>query len=232
MQLHGIRRLTPLAMRVHCQNRAQKGQDDVPKRVDPDERRAAIAEAVYQVIGDRGWDAVTLRDVAGTAGVSMGQVQHYFATKTEMLIFALTHMRARVLMRLQQQLAALPQPVTLRDQIRATIAVMLPVDEPGRQEAAVNIAFFSAATVTPEYATLLREGYARQLGFGRAQLAEAATDGLLNDNIDPALEADALYFLIQGLVGPVLIGQLTPESALAILDHQLTRIFRPPSPVN
>ena len=149
-----------------------------------------------------------------------------------MLLFALTHMRARILTRLQQQLAALPQPVTLRDQIRSTIAVMLPVDEPGRQEAAVNIAFFSAATVTPEYATLLRDGYARQLGFGRAQLAAAAADGLLNDYIDPVLEADALYFLVQGLVGPVLIGLQAPEEALAILDHQLTRIFRPPSPVN
>lgn len=226
MQLHGIQRFDILAMRTHCQDRVQKGHDDVPKRVDPDERRAAIAEAVYQVIGDRGWDAVTLRDVASTAGVSMGQVQHYFATKTDMLLFALTHMRARVLTRLQQQLETLPQPVSLRDQIRATIGVMLPVDEPGRQEAAVNIAFFSAATVTPEYARLLHDGYTRQLGFGRAQFAAAAGDGLLNDNIDPAKEADALYFLVQGLIGPVLIGLLTPEEATAILDRQLTRIFR------
>jgi AcrR family transcriptional regulator len=198
----------------------------VPKRVDPDARRAAIAEAVYQVIGDRGWDAVTLRDVASTAGVSMGQVQHYFATKTEMLLFALTHMRTRVFARLQQQLETVPQPVTLRDQIRAAIRVMLPVNEPGREEAAVNIAFFSAATVTPEYARLLREGYTSQLGFGRAQFAAAAADGLLNEKIDPVKEADAFYFLVQGLIGPVLIGQLTPEEALAILDHQLTRIFR------
>ena len=226
MQLHGIQCLDILAMRTHCQGRVQKGHGDVPKRVDPDQRRAAIAEAVYQVIGDRGWDAVTLRDVASTAGVSMGQVQHYFATKTDMLLFALTHMRARVLTRLQQQLETLPQPVSLRDQIRATIGVMLPVDEPGRQEAAVNIAFFSAATVTPEYARLLHDGYTRQLGFGRAQFAAAAGDGLLNDNIDPAKEADALYFLVQGLIGPVLIGLLTPEEATAILDRQLTRIFR------
>ena len=199
----------------------------MPKRVNPDERREAIAEAVYQVIGDRGWDAVTLRDVASTAGVSMGQVQHYFSTKTEMLLFALTHMRARVLARLEQQLAGLPQPVTYQDRVRATIRVMLPVDEPGRQEAAVNIAFFSAATVTPEYAKGLRDGYARQLAFGRATFTAAAAGGLLTDGIDPVKEADALYFLIMGLMGPVLIGQLTPEAALDLLDHQLSRIFRP-----
>jgi AcrR family transcriptional regulator len=201
----------------------------VPKRVDPGKRREAIAEAVFQVIGDRGWDAVTLRDVASTAGVSMGQVQHYFSTKTDMLIFALTHMRARVLVRLERQLAALPQPVTQLEQVRAAIRVMLPIDEPGRQEAAVNIAFFSAATVTPEYAQGLRDGYARQLAFARATFTAAADESLLRDGIDPVKEADALYFLTQGLIGPVLIGQLPPEAALDILDHQLSRIFRPPA---
>lgn len=202
----------------------------MPKRVDPGERREAIAEAVYQVIGDRGWDAVTLRDVASTAGVSMGQVQHYFSTKADMLIFALTQMRARVLTRLERQLATLPQPVTRQEQVRAAIRVMLPIDAPGRQEAAVNIAFFSAATVTPEYAQGLRDGYAGQLAFGRATFAAAADEGLLSDGIDPVKEADALYFLAQGLIGPVLIGQLAADAALDILDHQLSRIFRPPAP--
>jgi AcrR family transcriptional regulator len=229
MQLHGIQNQT-LWQCSRIVKAGRGGTDHVPKRVDPGERREAISEAVYQVIGDRGWDAVTLRDVASTAGVSMGQVQHYFATKSDMLIFALTHMRARVLARLQRQLAALPQPVTQREQIRAAIRVMLPVDEAGRQEAAVNIAFFSAATVTPEYAQGLRDGYARQLAFARTQFTTAAADDLLRDGIDPGKEAEALYFLIQGLTGPVLIGQLAPEAALDILDHQLSRIFRPPTP--
>ena len=194
----------------------------MPKRVDPGERREAIAEAVYEVIGERGWDAVTLRDVASAAGVSMGQVQHYFSTKTDMLIFALTHMRVRVLARLQRQLAGLPQPVTQRDQIQAAIRVMLPLDEPGRQEAAVNIAFFSAATVTPEYARELRDGYTRQLAYAREQFTAASAAGLLRDGWTRK-ETEALYFLVQGLIGPVLIGQLAPEVALDVLDHQLSR---------
>jgi AcrR family transcriptional regulator len=199
----------------------------VPKRVDPEERRQAIAEAVYQLIGERGWDAVTLRDVAGTAGISMGQVQHYFTTKTDMLMFALSYMRDRVLDRLQRQLAGLPQPVSQQDQVRAAISVMLPLDEPGRQEAAVNIAFFSAATATPGYAHLLSDGYSRQVASATAQFTAAAAEGLLNEGVDPGHEAAALYYLIQGLIGPVLIGQLTPNQAIDLLDHQLARIFRP-----
>jgi AcrR family transcriptional regulator len=224
MQLHGIQDPMSLAMQMHC--KTWEGQGSVPKRVDPEERRQAIAEAVYQVIGERGWDAVTLRDVASTAGISMGQVQHYFTTKTDMLMFALSHMRDRVLARLERRLAGLPQPVSQRDQVRAAISVMLPLDEPGRQEAAVNVAFFSAATATPGYAHLLRDGYARQVASATAQFTAAAAEGLLNEGVDPGHEAAALYYLIQGLIGPVLIGQLTPDQALDLLDHQLVRIFR------
>jgi AcrR family transcriptional regulator len=223
MQLHGIQ--DNLSNANALLNAAGR-QGGVPKRVDQEQRRQAIAEAVYRVIGERGWDAVTLRDVAGTAGISMGQVQHYFTTKTDMLLFALGHMRDRVLARLERRLAALPQPVTLRDQVRAAISVMLPLDEPGRQEAAVNIAFFSAATATPEYGKLLRDGYARQVASSTAQFTAAAADGLLNEGVDPAREAAALYYLIQGLIGPVLIGQLTPDQAVELLDHQLDRVFR------
>jgi hypothetical protein len=50
--------------------------------------------------------------------------------------------------------------------------------------------------------------------------------GTVIPDIGPAREATALYFLIQGLIGPVLIGQLTPDQAVDLLDHQLDRIFR------
>jgi AcrR family transcriptional regulator len=196
----------------------------VPKRVDPQERRQAIAEAVYEVIAGRGWDAVSLRDVARAAGVSMGQVQHYFTTKTEMLLFALGYARARVMARLQREVAALPDP-TQREQIRAAMRVSLPSDTPGRQEAVVNIAFLSAATVTPAYAALLRDEYAQVLALAEAQLGAAAAAGELREGIDLRSEAAALFFLLDGLIGPVLIGVLTPQDALDILDRQLERIF-------
>ena len=197
----------------------------MPKQVDREERRRAIAEAVFEVIGSSGLDAVSLRDVAAQAGVSMGSVQHYFTTKNEMLLFALGHMRDRVLARLQTELGRLTDP-TCRDQIRAAIRLMLPADAPSRQEACVAGAFYSAATVTPAYAELLREGYARLLDGSRAQLRAAAKAGEIAAGIDTDREAAALFFATQGLIGPVLIGLFAPDEALAVLDHQLDRIFR------
>jgi AcrR family transcriptional regulator len=197
----------------------------VPKQVDHDERRRLIAEAVFAVIGRRGLEHVSLRDVASQAGVSMGSVQHYFTSRDEMLLFTLDHMRARVTARLRARLAELPDP-TRRASIRAAAQVLLPVDEPGRQEACVNVAFFSIATVTPAYAALLREGIAGLLAVSRGRLREAAAAGELADGIDPDLEGEALFHLTQGLIGPVLIGVLDADAALAVLDHQLNRIFR------
>ena len=204
-------------------NRIAKG-GGVPKLVDHEERRRALAEAVFSVIGQRGFEAVSLRDVAAEAGVSMGSVQHYFRSKDDMLLFALTHMRTRVAARLQTSLARLSRPGR-RDLIRAAFGVLLPVDEPSRQEARVNLAFVAAATVRPAYADMLRQGYERLLAASRSQLQEAASDGELASGIDPEQEAAALYFLAQGLVGPLLIGLFTPAQAFAILDHQLDRIF-------
>jgi AcrR family transcriptional regulator len=201
----------------------------VPKQVDHEQRRRVLTEAVFAVISTQGFEAVSLRDVAEQAGVSMGTVQHYFPTKQQMLLFALSHMRERVQARLQATVAALAEP-TRRDLVRAAAAVMLPVDPAGREEACVNIAFFSAATVTPAYAEQLRDGYGRILAVSVDNFRQAARLGELRPGIDPDVEAAALYFLIQGLVGPILVGLYGPDRALALVDAQLDRVFAPPAP--
>jgi AcrR family transcriptional regulator len=197
----------------------------VPRQVDREARRRAIAEAIFEVIGDRGLEAVSLRDVAAQAGVSMGSVQHYFRSKEEMLQFALGQMRDRALARLQDEVGQLADP-SARQRVLAAARVMLPVTEQGRQEAVVAGAFYSVATVQPAQGDLLREGYGRLLAVSRQILRAAARDGELAVGIDPDSEGAMLFFLIQGLIGPILIGVLSPAEALTLVDHQLDRIFR------
>ncbi|MGH3152535.1 MAG: TetR/AcrR family transcriptional regulator [Streptosporangiaceae bacterium] len=197
----------------------------MPRRVDHEVRRRAIADAVFEVIGSRGLQAVSLRDVAAQARVSMGAVQHYFASKDQMLLFALGHMRDRALARMQGELAAISEP-SARETVRAAARAMLPIGEQGRQEAIVAAAFYAVATVHSEYAGLLREGYQRLLSTSRQTLRAAAGAGEIADGIDTDREAAMLFFFIQGLIGPILIGILSPADALALLDHQLNRIFR------
>ena len=57
----------------------------MPKKVDPEERRRLIADALMRVAAEQGLESVSLRHVATQAGVSAGMVQHYFRTRDEMM---------------------------------------------------------------------------------------------------------------------------------------------------
>ena len=201
----------------------------MPRLVDHEARRRAIAEAIFEVIGSRGLEAVSLRDVAAQAGVSMGAVQHYFESKEQMLLFALSHMRDRALARMQAELAAIAQPAsqpTARQTIRAAARVLLPIGEAGRQEAIVAGSFFTVAAVNPVYAEPLRDGYARLLRVSVQNLRAAQEAGEIAGDVDVEREAALLFFMIQGLIGPILVGILSPADALALVDYQLDRLFR------
>lgn len=196
----------------------------MPKRVDPLERRRSIAEAVFRVTADRGVEAVSLRDVAAEAGVSMGMVQHYFHTKDEMLLFALDCMRERVAGRLQARLARLPD-ATPRDVTRAVLTELLPTGEDTRAEAVVSVGFYSRAAVTPAYATALREGLRSLLDVITQRLRAAQLSGHMRPDLDAEQEAASLFWFTHGLVGPLLVGLYTPEAAQSLLDDRLGRVF-------
>ena len=54
-----------------------------------------------------GLERVSIRHVAAQAAVSIGQVQHYFRTKDELLLFASDTVRARAGQRVRRSAAAL-----------------------------------------------------------------------------------------------------------------------------
>lgn len=60
-----------------------------PKQVDHRGRREAIARALWRVVEQRGVTQLTMRVVAQEAGMSLGQLRHYFASRTTMLSFAM-----------------------------------------------------------------------------------------------------------------------------------------------
>jgi TetR/AcrR family transcriptional regulator, transcriptional repressor of bet genes len=196
----------------------------MPKRVDPLAQRRSIAEAVFRLAAARGADAVSMRDVAAEAGVSLGMVQHYFRSKDEMLLFALDHMRDRVAGRLQARLGSLTGAGP-RDITRAVLTELLPVDQDSRAEAVISVAYYSRAAVNPAYATALRRGLADLLDVITDQLRTAQDSGHTRPDLDARREAASLLWLTHGLVGPLLIGLCTPATAQSLLDHHLDRIF-------
>ena len=58
----------------------------MPKIVDHAQRRTEIVHALWQVIYLKGIDGVSFRSVAEAAGISVGRVQHYFPSRSELIL--------------------------------------------------------------------------------------------------------------------------------------------------
>ena len=181
----------------------------MPKRVDHDQRRREIVEALWRLASTGGLEAVSLGEVAVEAGVSKGMVQHYFASKQEMLRYATGYLRERVEQRIGRQ------PPTLRGLLLA----LLPMDDDSRTESLVANAFFFRALNDPALAARFREGNILLRDAIAARIVEEAPSAL-----DPTEEADTLLALLNGLADGILLGHHTPASATSLLDHHLTRI--------
>ncbi|MDP9794575.1 AcrR family transcriptional regulator [Catenuloplanes nepalensis] len=190
----------------------------MPRKVDHEARRRHIVESLLRITAEQGLEAVSLREVAAAAGVSMGQVQHYFATKDDMLLYALRHWLSLTThdgfaARVARRAAIGPVGGVLG----AIAAEYLPYDEISRDEARIAAAFLSRAAVRPELAAALAPAFA-----GFADVLRGALDGM--GVPDAPAEAGRLAALLDGLRPPVLIGALSYADALAVVDRHLGRL--------
>lgn len=188
----------------------------MPKKIDHEQRRRVLAEALWRVLAGSGMEAVSLRQVAAEAGVSMGMVQHYFADKEEMVLFALSSMTEQVSRRIGESFTELPDDP--RQRLRAVLVQMLPLDDERRLEAQVAVTFLAHAPVVPRIAEYLRSGYAEGHAYLTNQLVAAGIP-------EPAREASTLFAVVDGLTAHTLAGHHEPAEALAVFDAHLARVF-------
>jgi TetR/AcrR family transcriptional regulator, transcriptional repressor of bet genes len=189
----------------------------MPKKIDHEQRRRELAHALWRVLVAHGMEAVSLRQVAAEAGVSMGMVQHYFADKEEMVLFALSSMTEQFGRRVGDMFAALSDPDDPLSRVRAVLVAGLPLDDERRVEAQVGVTFLAHAPVIPSIAEYLRSGYAEGHAYLTEQLRAAGID-------DPEREASTLFALSDGLAAHTLAGHHEPAEALAVLDAHLAAL--------
>ncbi|AGM06372.1 TetR/AcrR family transcriptional regulator [Amycolatopsis keratiniphila] len=185
----------------------------MPKRVDHEDRRRQIAAAVRRIAADRGLEGVSLNEVAAEAGISKGFVQHYFASRDDMLRFAATTLRGGV-----EERIATPH------RVRDLLIALLPLDDAGRDDALVANAFLVRALKDPEIAGHFRTGHGLLRDAVAALLSAAQADGELAQSVDPAVEAVLLLSLVSGLGDAVLLGYQSGDEAIALIDLHLSRI--------
>ena len=201
----------------------------MPKRVDHEERRRQIAEALLRTAAARGLHATGMREVAAEAGVSLRLVQYYFGTKEELLLAAMQHLAAQFVGRVQARIKRIKEtedPVNPRDVIAAILTEGLPADDERRTFIVLYTAYFALSLTEPALASapLVRNSSA-VIDVVAAQLRAAQAAGGMPAHLDPDLEALSLLAMSAGLGTSVLAGQSSVEQAQAVIDYHLHRLF-------
>jgi AcrR family transcriptional regulator len=204
----------------------------VPKRVDHEERRRQIADALVRTAAKRGLHATGMREVAAEAGVSLRLVQYYFGTKEELLLAAMQQLAAQFAERGMtriRQLRKADGPASPRDVIAAILTEGLPADDERRTFTVIYTAYLALSLTDPALAIspLVRSSTA-VIDVVAAQLRAAQAAGDMPAHLDPDLEAFSLLAMSAGLGTSVLGGQSSVEQAQAVIDYHLRRLFPAP----
>lgn len=199
----------------------------MPKQVDYESRRRRIAEAVCLLADEHGLEAVSMRDVAARAQVSLGAVQRCFRSKEEMLLFAVDHVGDRIAERVRTRLAASPAQSAATTLGHAADEIAL-LREEHRAEARIWLAFVAQAAVSEPLAGPLRTSYAALENLVVRLVTEATESRSADEGVAPPgsrNEARTLLALADGLTTHVLIGHLTANEAQEALHTHLAGLF-------
>ena len=179
----------------------------MPKVVDHQARREHIVDAAWALIGREGFEAATMRDIAAEAGFANGAIKPYFASKQKLLEAVYKSAFDRTNDRADAACAGLAG----RAAIEAFAREVLPLTRETRQEAAGVVAFWGAATDSPE----LKAIHERSMTAWRKRIAawfiEAQDAGEFAPSQEPRQAADAL---VTFMLGAQVVLTMEPQNAL------------------
>ena len=197
----------------------------VPKRVDHDERRRELTGALLRIAGSRGLRAVTMREVAAEAGVSVRTVQYYFTDKRTLMLSGLAELAARLDQRVRDSAAAIGTDLAPRTVLEVVLTAILPTDERSRADSLAWTAYYADGLTAPEQAVNGVE-YPNALENWLTSVVTRAQDaGEIAADRDPRTEVVALLALANGLTSSVLGTQRTAEEASTVVRYTLDRLF-------
>jgi AcrR family transcriptional regulator len=159
----------------------------MPKIIDHDERRRALAEGVWRVIARDGVAAASVRTVAAEVGLSTGSLRHSFPAHADLLVYAM-HL---VVERIESRVAR-AATTTGRRAVEQRLQQLLPLDDERRIENEVWLAFTAAALVSPG----LREVW-DEVHRAQRRACTLAVTQLGAGDVD--IEASRLHAVLDGL---------------------------------
>jgi TetR/AcrR family transcriptional repressor of bet genes len=194
-------------------------------KVDWEERRAELAEAVWRTIARRGLENTSIRNIAEESDWTRGVLQRYFRDKDELMLFAYELACDHAI---SVNVRAIGDATGLEDLRRRLLAYAHP-DPEQRLVTEVLNAFPVHARTQPELAEAIHRRYGEWVRATQAVFCDLDAQGALRDGLD--LEHAAVEYLAfaTGLacldyLDNGLFGRVDPEK---VVDGYLSRIGAP-----
>lgn len=183
-------------------------------RQDLEVRRRALIEATLDSLAAGGLAAVSVRDVAARAGVSIGLVRHHFGSFGALLVEAYRHTTRQIDERLAAAVeAAGPDP---RQRMTAFLQASFAPDIVDRDLLSAWLGFWGLVRIDPNAAAVHAETYGAYRARIQALLADLADKA--GRKADPVQGAIALAAMLDGLWLELCLdpGAFSPDAAIAM----------------
>lgn len=183
--------------------------------------RESILDALIVLLSTRGADALTIRNVAAEAGVSVGAVQHHFATRDALIVAAMTTVNERFIARMHGLIAEEPSAEV---RLRVFCRELAAIGSGDLSEAIVWNAFAARAGTDPEIRALHAANWADTEHFILQLLAAAYPSS--NVTADDAALVLAVADGIAVARAAEQSDRVNPERAEKLLERVLDAIAR------
>ena len=194
----------------------------MPAKVDADDRRRHLVLAAAELIADEGINALTNAKIAKRLSGSTTMVTHYFRSKRELILDTYQTMASRSRARLEQAMAESDDPLA------ACLRALLPLDDATRLEWRVWLAYQGISVGDPELTRIWASRAASAVDRVTRLVEADIAGGRMSSSIDPDLEGDRLFALIQGMSFQSIVDQnrWSPAYLRRIVDLEIVRLRR------
>jgi AcrR family transcriptional regulator len=177
--------------------------------------RVAILEAARRLFVERGFDAVTVAEVAAAADVSEKTVFNHFATKEDLVLAGGEERRARLI----EAVRARPAGASVLEPFRAASLELLDMVARGESEELMAVPRIVRSSKTLQERLFI--GWEREAAELTPVIAEAV--GARADEITPAVVARTLAWTHRMVFRAAMAGLLTADEEPKALARRLRR---------
>lgn len=133
-------------------------------RHQPADRRLALIDATLTCLAREGHDGLSIRRISETAGVSVGLINHHFASKAVLVAEAYRALHERLATDLAQTLGAMPLDAPARARLDRYIEATFSAPNLDPDILHIWVVFWSLSRHTPEIREVREATYAASLG--------------------------------------------------------------------